>query len=293
MVMAPADRAQLPPSMPTGRDEFLELICSDAELLRAEFDAIVAAEWPARTPPSAPAPSRRGVGRGGRRGRGAPMTTARPPGTRPHRPGMNGWARQRSPPRAGNDHQPGVPAQRRDPGKHPTPSTTMTTPRPDLYADLGVAPGATSAEIAHAYRALVRRHHPDTRDRARTEPAASDATLRDALLAYAVLHDPVRRAAYDRQVARARHDGSPPAPAGERAAPPRQRVPGWEPAGVGVGDAPIQAGPVWWQPEGAGGPGRPVLRPGAPGPPDPWPGRSARPVPWGDLIAALLRAARG
>jgi hypothetical protein len=36
--------------------EFADLWCDDAELLRAEFDAIVAAEWPA--PPPIPAPRR-------------------------------------------------------------------------------------------------------------------------------------------------------------------------------------------------------------------------------------------
>src|SRR4030095_13045867 len=39
----------------------------------------------------------------------------------------------------------------------------MTTERPDLYAILGLAPSATQAEISHAYRSLLRQHHPDTR----------------------------------------------------------------------------------------------------------------------------------
>ena len=39
----------------------------------------------------------------------------------------------------------------------------MTTKRIDLYAILGVPPDATLAEIGHAYRSLLRRHHPDTR----------------------------------------------------------------------------------------------------------------------------------
>jgi hypothetical protein len=43
--------------------------------------------------------------------------------------------------------------------------STMTTRRPDLYAMLGARPSATRAEIGNAYRALFRRHHPDTGDR--------------------------------------------------------------------------------------------------------------------------------
>jgi hypothetical protein len=35
----------------TTDEQFLDLVCADDELLRAEFDAIIAAEWP--TPPPA------------------------------------------------------------------------------------------------------------------------------------------------------------------------------------------------------------------------------------------------
>lgn len=76
----------------------------------------------------------------------------------------------------------------------------MTTERANLYAILGVAPSATQAEISHAYRALLRRHHPDTRDPAdETQSATSDAALQQVLAAYTVLGDPTRRADYDRQ----------------------------------------------------------------------------------------------
>jgi hypothetical protein len=34
-------------------EQFLALMCSDADLLRAEFDAIIAAEWPS-PPPTTP-----------------------------------------------------------------------------------------------------------------------------------------------------------------------------------------------------------------------------------------------
>lgn len=77
-------------------EEFLELLCSDEELLRAEFEAIVAAEWP--TPPMRP-PRPSPAGR---------PPSPRPPtwwtrrsgrlASRPRHPGIGGWARQRSPP---------------------------------------------------------------------------------------------------------------------------------------------------------------------------------------------------
>jgi len=77
-------------------DQFLELICGDADLLAAEFDAIIAAEWP--EPPAD------GLGHraaGGHRGRGAARRAAEPvrgPVHPPRHPGYGGWARQRSPP---------------------------------------------------------------------------------------------------------------------------------------------------------------------------------------------------
>lgn len=109
----------------------------------------------------------------------------------------------------------------------------MTTERPDLYAILGIAPGATQAEISHAYRALLRRHHPDTRDPAdETQNAVSDAALQQVLAAYTVLGHPSRRADYDRQ---AKPDPRPPRP-------PRQtRI-----KVAADGQPPIVAGPVRW-----------------------------------------------
>ena len=71
----------------------------------------------------------------------------------------------------------------------------------DLYAVLGVPATASPAEIRHAYRAELRRHHPDTRGESGThqDQPGQDGALRRVLAAYAVLHDPVRRAAYDRR----------------------------------------------------------------------------------------------
>ena len=77
-------------------EQFLALICSDEDLLQAEFDAIIAAEWPSpptTTPRRGPAdrcptgdtPGRAYAGDSG-------------PVARPRHPGIGGWVRQRSPP---------------------------------------------------------------------------------------------------------------------------------------------------------------------------------------------------
>jgi curved DNA-binding protein CbpA len=64
----------------------------------------------------------------------------------------------------------------------------------DPYEVLGVDPSASAERITSAYRRLVRRLHPDTR----TDEAAGEALGR-VLAAYATLHDPAARAAYDRR----------------------------------------------------------------------------------------------
>jgi curved DNA-binding protein CbpA len=71
---------------------------------------------------------------------------------------------------------------------------------PDPYLILGVPQAATQAEIAQAYRARLRAHHPDTRA-SQPSPPGSDERLRQILAAYAVLRDPARRAEYDRETA--------------------------------------------------------------------------------------------
>ena len=110
----------------------------------------------------------------------------------------------------------------------------MTTAR-TWYAVLGVAVDATRAEIEHAFRALLRRHHPDTRQRGdEAEGVLSDAALQDVFAAYAVLGDPDRRAHYDRELAASRR----PAPSRPRTAAPR--------AGHLDARPPIIAGPVRW-----------------------------------------------
>jgi curved DNA-binding protein CbpA len=73
----------------------------------------------------------------------------------------------------------------------------------DLYAVLGVAPSATPEEIRHAYRALARLHHPDTRAEDPTSVVVAfgsegDEAFQRVMDAYAVLGDPDARAVYDR-----------------------------------------------------------------------------------------------
>jgi curved DNA-binding protein CbpA len=117
--------------------------------------------------------------------------------------------------------------------------TAMTAPPGDPYVILGVATEASDDDLDHAFRELVRRLHPDTR--AAAAPDDADWRLQEVLNAYAILRDPIRRAAYDR-AARAAHE-HPAAPhirvrrttAGTAPAPRRT-----EPA--------IRVGPVRWQP---------------------------------------------
>ena len=85
-------------------EEFVELMCADEELLRAEFDAIIAQEWSSSLPPPDPpaASPRPGPGPGSHRLPRGSQASAR----RPHHPGADGWSRQRSPPRPTRDHDP-------------------------------------------------------------------------------------------------------------------------------------------------------------------------------------------
>lgn len=63
----------------------------------------------------------------------------------------------------------------------------------DLYSLLGLAPGATPAEIKRAYRRLSRRYHPDINPGDR----AAETLYRKISEAYETLVDPDRRRSYD------------------------------------------------------------------------------------------------
>jgi curved DNA-binding protein CbpA len=66
--------------------------------------------------------------------------------------------------------------------------------RRDYYAVLGVAPGSEDVVITAAYRALMRRYHPDT-----NKDATAQQKAREINEAYAVLGAAAKRAEYDRQ----------------------------------------------------------------------------------------------
>jgi curved DNA-binding protein CbpA len=74
------------------------------------------------------------------------------------------------------------------------------------YQTLGVGPRATAEEIRRAYRALAKKHHPDT------GPAGSAAAFAAIAAAYETLSDPALRRAYDESLSltekaeRAAHD---------------------------------------------------------------------------------------
>jgi curved DNA-binding protein CbpA len=63
----------------------------------------------------------------------------------------------------------------------------------DLYAVLGLAPGASSADIKRAYRRLSRRYHPGINPGDR----AAEALFRRITEAFETLTDPARRKQYD------------------------------------------------------------------------------------------------
>lgn len=104
--------------------------------------------------------------------------------------------------------------------------TTRSLDVVDYYAELGVEPTASQAQIASAYRSLAKTLHPDARP---TDPAAADRFTR-VTAAYRTLADVGRRRDYDERRAR----GLAPVAAGERTvatapaeAPPSRRGARW------------------------------------------------------------------
>ena len=100
----------------------------------------------------------------------------------------------------------------------------------DPYAELGVPRDATQAEVTHAFRQLLRLHHPDTRRVDGTTSAEDSAsTLRRVIAAYAAISQE-----------RASDQGRTEPPTRSITLPTRPRV--TEPAAK---DA-IRAGPIRW-----------------------------------------------
>jgi hypothetical protein len=89
---------------PSREEEFLELVYADEELLRAEFDAIIAKEWPTDGPPGRPRATPRGTGPSP--ARQAEQRGVRAPLGMPSHPHGGLPGRQRSPPRASQGHRP-------------------------------------------------------------------------------------------------------------------------------------------------------------------------------------------
>ncbi|MDQ1749952.1 MAG: hypothetical protein QOE71_1008 [Pseudonocardiales bacterium] len=80
----------------TEDEQFLALLCGDEDLLRAEFDVIIAAEWPGTParPPGADSADERAVPAS----RPSSSAGQRRPPNRLWHPGIAEWSRQRSPP---------------------------------------------------------------------------------------------------------------------------------------------------------------------------------------------------
>jgi molecular chaperone DnaJ len=88
----------------------------------------------------------------------------------------------------------------------------------DYYALLGIDQQVNQVELRRVWRRLARRLHPDHAG------AEATAAFQRISAAYAVLSDPVARAAYDRQCATATSRAVADAPA--KAPGPRRRAPG-------------------------------------------------------------------
>ncbi|GAB2736295.1 J domain-containing protein [Arthrobacter bambusae] len=129
---------------------------------------------------------------------------------------------------------------------------------PDLYCILHIVPTATAREVTRAYRTLMRGLHPDTRA-AREPPTGPGPTepetktqeelqeLRDIMAAYAILSNPEKRAAYDREHPRPAANAKPQRPGGASV-----RIPRSLPA------TSLLIGPVIWEPPAGRSAGMPV-----------------------------------
>jgi len=77
-------------------ERFVELICADEALLRAEFDAIIAAEWP--SPPPDEPDQGADAERGPRKARRHPAASVATRSSRSGNRVIRWWTHQRSPP---------------------------------------------------------------------------------------------------------------------------------------------------------------------------------------------------
>ncbi|MFI5694813.1 J domain-containing protein [Kribbella sp. NPDC051586] len=118
----------------------------------------------------------------------------------------------------------------------------------DLYKVLEVAADADAHQLDQAFRTLARRYHPDAQDQ--EEPAQPDSQhFQEVLAAYAVLRDPVARAAYDKAKRHAVH-AAPAGHVGADSAGPMMdssAMPSFGP------EPPLRVGPVHWTPHRAQG----------------------------------------
>ena len=81
---------------PTVDEQFSDLICADADLVAAEFDAIIAAEWP--EPPTHRPGGRDAAGHPGSEGARGSADAVADPGSPARDPHVDRSARERSPP---------------------------------------------------------------------------------------------------------------------------------------------------------------------------------------------------
>ncbi|GAA4039042.1 hypothetical protein GCM10023063_25420 [Arthrobacter methylotrophus] len=127
---------------------------------------------------------------------------------------------------------------------------------PDPYDILHITTTATAREVAHAYRTLIRGRHPDTRParehHAGPGPSAPELQeelqeLQDIMAAYAILGNPEKRAAYDREHSR---------PAARSKSQRPDDIPTLTPGQL-LPAASLLIGPVIWEPPGGRSPGMP------------------------------------
>jgi hypothetical protein len=115
-------------------------------------------------------------------------------------------------------------------------------PADDLYARLELPPGATPEAIEIAWRALLKRHHPDVAGEASLEIAKRINVAHDWL------SDPELRARYDRARGGAAGRGTGAVPPSARRAAGRSkgspRSPRWAPRGLGQPYRPTRAAPA-------------------------------------------------